>query len=62
MSWFIRGGGITKSALEAAPEVVGSGTALSAGAGATIYDAIVTLSGAVTSAGVKAVIKTFDQG
>lgn len=58
----ITGGGVTKAALESAPEVVGSAAALQAGNGATIYDAITTISAAVTSVAVKTVIKTFDKG
>ena len=60
----ITNGGNNKAALESAPEVVGGGTALQAGNGATIYDALTTIIGAVgpNALSVKAIIKTFDQG
>jgi hypothetical protein len=60
----ITGGGVTKAALETAPEVIGGGAALQAGNGAVVYDAITTIINAVgpSAASVKAIIKTFDQG
>lgn len=58
----ITGGGTNKAALETAPEVVGSGARLAAGQGAIMYDAVVTILGGVNSAGVRAIVKQFDQG
>jgi len=58
----ITAGGTDKAALESSPDVVGTGPALPAGTGATLYDALVTVLAAVNSASVKAVVKTFDRG
>jgi hypothetical protein len=58
----ITGGGVTKAALETSPEVIGPGPALASGNGAILYDAVVTLLAGVNSAGVKSIVKQFDQG
>ena len=60
----ITGGGANKAALETAPEVVGTFSPLASGQGAIMYDAAVTILGAVgpSAASVKAIVKQFDQG
>ena len=60
----ITNGGVTKAALETAPEVVGSGAPLTAGQGAILYDSLVTVLAGVgpSNAPIKAIIRQFDQG
>jgi len=53
-------GGVNKDALETSPEVIG--TALQAGQGAILYDAVVTMLAGVNSASVTNILKQFDQG
>ena len=58
----VTGGGVTKAALETSAEVIGTGPQLTAGQGAILYDAVVTILAGVNSASVKAIVKQFDQG
>jgi hypothetical protein len=58
----ITAGGTNKAALETAVEVIGSGSPLTAGQGAILYDAVVTLYSGPNAVGVRSVIKQFDQG